>query len=153
MPKSLTKEEAYVKCDADGMFLPQKDVDAGKVRTMLAIVEEDLKTIAELKNKTDRANTLYKLSYDVVHTLAEALLLFDKVKSLNHQCLFAYLCTKHPELELDWNFFEKIRTRRNGIHYYGTSRSWHDWKEIELQVTLYIRILKDEILKKLNDSP
>ena len=150
MPKSLTKEEAYVNCNTDGMFLPQKDIDKGKVKTMLAIVEEDLKTISELKNKTDRANTLYKLSYDVVHTLTEALLLFDKVKSLNHQCLFAHLCIKHPELELDWDFFEKIRTRRNGIHYYGASRSWQDWKEIELQAMLYIKTLKDEILKRLS---
>lgn len=80
------------------MFLPQGNVDIEHVKTTLQIVEEDLKTISELRNKPDRFNTLYKLSYDVLHALTEALLIFDRVKSANHQCLFANLCTKYPEL-------------------------------------------------------
>jgi len=71
------------------------------------------------------------------------------VKSFNHKCLFAYLCVKHPELELDWNFFEKIRTIRNGIHYYGIAISQKDWKEVELQMNLYIKLLKKAVEDKL----
>ena len=149
MPKSLTLKEAYNQCSSEGKYLPQKDLDTAKIETMLKIIEEDLATIQELKNKSDRWNTLYKLNYDVLHTLVEALLVFDKVKSLNHQCLFAYLCTKHSELELSFDFFEKVRTKRNGIHYYGVGVNKQDWKEMELQFSLYISLLKKEIKKRL----
>lgn len=71
----------------------------------------------------------------------------EKIKSDNHQCLFAYLCHHHPELELNWDFLEKIRTKRNGINYYGMPISFKDWKEIELQLKLYIKKLKEEIQK------
>ena len=152
MPKSQTKEEAYEKCEADGMFLPQQDTDFRKINSMLAIIEEDLKTIEELQHKNDRFNTLYKLSYDVLHILTEAFLLFDKIKSANHQCLFAYLCMQHPELELDWDFFEKVRTKRNGIHYYGSSVGRAEWKEISLQIIVYINTLHRKIREKLAET-
>lgn len=149
MPKSLTLEEAYNQCKTNGMHLPQKDIDNAKIKTMLKIIEEDLATIQELKKKNDRWNTLYKLNYDVLHILVEAYLVFDRIKSVNHQCLFAYLCKNHTELELSWDFFEKVRTKRNGIHYYGTGVDRHDWKEVELQFSLYIGLLKKEIIKRL----
>lgn len=149
MPKSMTQEEAYQKCESGGAFLPQCEVDLRKIKSMLQIVEEDLKTIDELKSKQDRFNTVYKLSYDVLHTLTEAFSMFDKVKSANHQCLFAYLCCQHSELELDWNFFEKIRTRRNGIHYYGSSIDQKDWNEIKVQAMVYINTLKRVVMERL----
>jgi len=147
----LTKEEAYDRCTADGAFLPKQEVDSAMIESMLKISEEDLKTIQELKKKGDRWNTLYKLSYDVLHILCEALVLFEKVKSLNHQCLFAYICVKHPELELDWDFFELIRTKRNGIHYYGTSVNKDDWIRINVQISLYVKLLTEQIGKKLKE--
>lgn len=151
MPKERTLKEAYENCKANGIYLPQKEVDKPKIKTMLKIAEEDLETIEDLKNK-DRYNTTYKLSYDILHTLTEAFLNFDKIKSTNHQCLFTYLCIKHPELELDWNFFEKIRTKRNGIHYYGSSVVKNDWKEINLQIKLYIKTLQKAIKRKLEQQ-
>src|SRR3989338_2890920 len=33
-------------------------------------------------------NSVYKLSYDALHQLAEAYLFIDKIKGDNHQCLF-----------------------------------------------------------------
>ncbi len=149
MPKSLTQDEAYNICISEGKLLPIAEVDRGIVESMIAIAEEDLLSIADLKKKSDRWNTVYKLSYDVLHTLTEAFLMFDSIKSVNHQCLFAYLCVKHPELDLQWDFFEKVRTKRNGIHYYGASIHKEDWKAIEVQMSLYVNLLKTEIKKKM----
>lgn len=98
-----------------------------------------------------RWNPGYKLYYDVLHELVESFLLFDKIKSTNHKCLFAYVCIKNPDLELSWDFFEKIRTKRNGINYYGTPVTEKDWNEIKVQMNLYIKILRKEINKKLSE--
>ena len=57
---------------------------------------------------------------------------------------------------LNWNltgiFFEKIRTKRNGINYYGTPIKQEDWKEVELQFELYIKKLKDELENKIKTT-
>ena len=76
---------------------------------------------------------------------------FEKVKIDNHQCLFVYLCEKHSELDFNWDFFEKVRTKRNGINYYGVPVNYSDWKETEIQFKLYIKKLKEEINKMLKE--
>lgn len=131
------------------MFLPQLTVEPARLKAMLALAEEDLASISDLKAK-ERWNTLSKLSYDVLHTLAEALVLNDKIKCANHQCLFAYLCVKHPELELDWNFFERLRTKRNGIQYYGESVNKVEYVANELQLKLYVKTLHDALTHVLH---
>lgn len=149
MPKSKTVNECYDLCLTKGFFENVSEINIKKIETNLIIAQEDLASAQDaLKNK--RWNSGYKLFYDVLHILVEAYLCFDKIKSLNHQCLFAYLCTKHPQLEFDWNFFEKIRTKRNGINYYGQAVNQEDWKSVELQFNVYISTLKKEIRKKLN---
>lgn len=133
---------------ASGSFIRKEEMEEAKVKTNLKIVEEDFYT-ANLALENKRYNTAYKLHYDLLHSLVEALLCFDRVKSRNHQCLFAYLCHEHPDLELSWDFFEEIRTKRNGIHYYGTAVTSEDWKRVELQFKLYIKLIRKKIEEKL----
>lgn len=150
MVKEQTVEETYDVCMAEGNLIPIAEINKDRIKSMLKIINEDLLTIKEIEN-SNRFNTLCKLNYDVLHTLTEALLLFDKTKSSNHKCLFTFLCLKHPELELDWNFFEKIRTKRNGIHYYGSSVDKTEWKELNFQIIIYINTLRKEIENKLEN--
>lgn len=89
-----------------------------------------------LQKSSSQWNSVYKLYYDALHELAESFLQFEKAKIDNHQCLFSYLCEKHPQLEFSWDFFEKVRTKRNGINYYGTPVDSDDWKDAELQFNL-----------------
>ena len=153
MPKYLTQEEAFNKCKKEGMFIVTEQVDKNRIKPTIGIAEADIKS-AELLKKTlqkdsNQWSSVYKLYYDALHELTESLLRFEKVKIDNHQCLFVYLCKKHPELEFNWDFFEKVRTKRNGINYYGTPVSFNDWKEVELQFSLYIKKLKEEIKKRI----
>lgn len=150
MPKTLTLEQTYDKCMMEGALLPQDKADINKIKSMLTIIEEYIKVSEELKNKNSY-NVEYDTNYNIIHMLTEAILLFDKIKSSNHQCLFAALCIKHPELELDWNFFEKIRTKRNGMHYYGTAINKQDWNGIEIQTRLYIKTLHAALKKKISE--
>ena len=92
---------------------------------------------------------VYTMHYEAIRICAEALMIFDKIVSSNHQCLFAYLCVKKPEINPDWNFFERIRIKRNGVNYYGEQVSHDEWKDVEPQFNLYISELKKAIEKKL----
>jgi len=153
MPEYLTQDEAFLKCRREGRVIYTESVDIEKIKATLLIAESDVRSADILRKslpKEDSSwNSVYKLYYDALHELAESFLRFDKVKADNHQCLYAYLCTEHLELEFSWEFFEKVRTKRNGIHYYGAPISYKDWKEVELQFSLYIKKLEEEIDKRI----
>ena len=153
MPKYLTQKEAFVKCKKEGSFLIIEEINKEKIKSTLIIAEADIKSANLIKKHiskhSNQWNTVYKLYYDALHELAESFLSFERIKIINHRCLFVYLCEKHLELEFDWNFFEKVRTRRNGINYYGTPVNFEDWKNVEFQFNLYIKSLIAEIKEKL----
>ena len=156
MRRPETVKEVYEKCQYEGLLKFQEGIDTKKIRFMIDIAKKELgfaETILKKTSEEDREwSIIYKIYYDIIRELIDAFLRFDKIKSSNHLCLFAFLCYKHSELELDWNFFEKIRTKRNGILYYGVQIKYDDWKEIELQVNLYIKILTKAIEEKLRSS-
>ncbi len=150
-----TSKEIHERCVSEGKLKRLHDIDTRKIEAMKKQARIDLEQVERLVKLTpkqgDGWSTIYKLSYDAIRSLVDAYLLFDKIKSDNHQCLFAHLCECHAELELDWAFFEKIRTKRNGIHYYGEAISYLDWKDISLQIELYTSLLEKEIEKKMDD--
>lgn len=153
MPKYLTQGEAFAKCKKEGRFIVVEEADTEKIRSTLDIADADVEAANSIKKnlpkQSNQWNSVYKLYYDALHELAESFLEFEKVKIDNHQCLFAYLCEKHSELGFSWDFFEKVRTKRNGINYYGVPVSFDDWKEVELQFSLCIKKLREEIVKRL----
>lgn len=143
-----TLPEAYDFCVAEGSIIPRSDVNRDQITACVHIAEEDLQSAQDAVKKK-RWNSAYKIHYDVLHQLAEAFLQFDKIKIKTHLCLFAYLCAKYPELELNWDFFEKVRTKRNGISYYGSLVGEKDWKEVALEFRLYTNLFKEKIKEKL----
>lgn len=153
MPEYLTQKEAFTKCKQEGKFIVIDELDIEKIKSTLIIAEADIMSANVIKKNLNKQSiqwsSIYKLNYDALHELAESFLRFEKIKIDNHQCLFAYLCEKHHKLDFNWDFFEKVRTKRNGINYYGTPVTFEDWKEIELQFTLYVNKLKEEIKKRL----
>ncbi|MBI2666184.1 hypothetical protein HYX13_01080 [Candidatus Woesearchaeota archaeon] len=153
MAEYLTEKEAFLKCKKEGKLFPTEGVDTERIIATLAIAEGDVETVKHLKKTLPQESiqwsSVFKLGYDALHGLTEAFLQFEQVKSENHQCLFAYLCEKHPELDFSWDFLEKVRTKRNGVHYYGTPVTYRDWKEVELQFFLYINKLKEEVSAKI----
>ena len=153
-PKLLT--EMYDSCLADGRIKDCQDVDQQKIRSLLENVSTNIESAEILaRNLAKDAKgwmNVYTLYYEALRICAEALLFLGNVKSDNHQCLFAALCIKCAALELDWDFFERIRTKRNGINYYGQQITLKDWKSIEVQMKLYISTLKEEIEEKIKNN-
>ncbi len=146
----------FAACSEEGSFIPIAKIDYDLVMDMLHVALVDYESVKQWQKQAPKEsgqwNAIYKLTYDVFHTLAEAFLLFDKIKARTHECLFAYLVAKHPVLEFDWNFLEKIRTKRNRSVYYGEPSSYSDWKSVELQLGLYINALRKEIENGLREK-
>jgi hypothetical protein len=140
MPVFRNENEAFQWCDAEGNFIIKEESNIDRIKSNLIIIKECWESAKDNVIKK-RWNSTYILYYDVLHLLVESFISLDKIKSRNHLCLFSFICFKHPELELSWNFFEKIRTKRNGINYYATPVSEKDWKEVALQFELYIKLL------------
>lgn len=153
MVKDRSLAGIFKGCSNEGSFGPLAKIDTDQIHAMFDVAIVDFETVKEWNKKAPKDsgqwNAIYKLAYDVIHTLSEAFLVFDKMKARTHECVFAYLCEKHLDLEFDWNFFEKVRTVRNRSIYYGEPASYQHWKEIELQIFLYINTLKKAIEKKL----
>ncbi len=153
VPKQKTVEEAYCECEAEGHILSLEIVEAKKIESVLALAQTIYDTAQDVKKdldpKSPRWSVVYTMHYDAIREITDALIRFDKKKITNHQCLFAFLCKNHPELELSWDFFEKIRTKRNGVQYYGSPTTYTDWKEVELQLGLYFNTLKKAVEEKL----
>ncbi|MDP3639702.1 MAG: hypothetical protein Q8R53_00680 [Nanoarchaeota archaeon] len=151
MRQFKTEKEAGDWCVREGNILTDQDGVRERIFANLTIAKEDFQSAKDAAEKK-RWNSAYKMHYDVLHQLAEAYLLVDKIKSRNHHCLFAYLCAQYPELEFDWNFLEKVRTKRNGVNYYGTLFQEKDWKEAQLQFQLYIKTLQTRVEKYLEST-
>jgi|SRR3989344_473030 len=153
MHRERTQQNIYTACEKEGTFIPLAKIDVEQIRSIVKVALIDLTAANEWAKKANKEsgqwNAIYKLYYDVLHGLCEAFIHFDKIKVKTHECLFAYLCEKHSELELDWNFLEKVRTKRNGIQYYGNPANYGDWKEIEVQINLCINTIKKALEKKL----
>ena len=117
MPKQKTLEEAYQSCRTDNFFEEKEALDKNKAKSMLQLSETILEvaqtTKKNLDSKSPKWSVVYILYYDVLRELANLIIGFDQKKISNHQCLFAYLCWHHPELELSWDFFEN--TEKSGI--------------------------------------
>jgi len=95
MPHYKSNKDAFNECKRKGFYKPFIETDFEKIRSNLKIVKEELDLISEIsKLNVKNENHLYKTYYDILHQLVEVYLMFDKIKSSNHQCLFAYLCKK-----------------------------------------------------------
>ncbi|MEK6920726.1 MAG: hypothetical protein AABX82_02495 [Nanoarchaeota archaeon] len=150
--REKTAQEVYDFFLADGEF-KINEVDFSLIRKMRNAAVENAEYIEFLlKQQIVNWRVIYTLYYDVLRELCEALIKCNGIKISNHQGCFAYICIKFPELELDWNFFERIRNTRNRNKYEGKDIIQQDWKEIQLQLHLYVSTIKKVLEEKLNET-
>ena len=147
-------EKTYKLCISTGS-IKEKLVDVELIKSLKDTAERGLRFIKE-KSKDIPKNSsdwtfVFRDYYESLRGLIEAFLLFDKITAENHQCKNAYMCFKHPELELGWNFLETVRLKRNAINYRGQLLKYDDWDKLNMQFDLHINKLVIEIEKKLRE--
>ena len=133
--------------------IKEKNVDIELIRSLKMVAEKGLEFINNKTKDIPKDSTdwtfVFRDYYESLRGLIEAYLLFEGIAADNHQCKNAYICSKHPELELDWEFLETIRLKRNAINYRGQLMRYDDWKPLKLKFELHINLLKKDIDKKL----
>ena len=149
-------DKTYDKCMATGSIKEKNTVDIELIKSLKNVAERGLSFIKResknLKKDSDDWTFVFRDYYESLRGLIEAFLLFYEIAAENHQCKNAYICFKHPELELDWNFLETIRLKRNAINYRGQLLNYEDWNKFKLQFELHINKLKAEIEKRLKEE-
>ena len=149
-------DKTYDKCMATGSIKEKNTADIELIKSLKNVAERGLSFIKResknLKKDSDDWTFVFRDYYESLRGLIESFLLFYKIAAENHQCKNAYICFKHPELELDWNFLETIRLKRNGINYRGQLLNYEDWNKFKLQFDLHINKLKTEIEKRLEEE-
>jgi len=149
-------EKTYDVCLANGMFKEKNTIDIELIKSLREMAEKGLEFIKKksegLKKGSSDWTFVFRDYYESLRGLIEAALLFDQIEADSHQCKNAYICIKHPELELDWEFLETIRLRRNAINYKGQFLDYDDWNRLSMQFELHISAIKIELEKKLRDA-
>ncbi len=147
--------QTYKLCLATGK-LKEKAIDLELIKSLKTVAEKGLEFINSKSKDLAKDSTdwtfVFRDYYESLRGLIESYLLFESMESENHQCKNAYLCYKHPELELDWEFLETIRLKRNAINYRGILLKYNDWKSFKLKFELHISQLKRKIEEKLKEK-
>ncbi len=144
-------KEIYEDLVTKGLY-EEAYLDKDEVKKVLAMAIEDYQFAKSIK-KLDKTSwrVIFNAYYDVLRELCDQLMRFRNQKISNHQGLFAFIILNFKELELDWDFFESIRTIRNKNKYQGLDVSENMWKSVELQFDLYISALHKFLEKRLVD--
>jgi hypothetical protein len=147
-------ELTYKLCTSNGL-IKEKEVDIELIKSKKSVAEKGLKFIQthskNISKESDDWTFVFRDYYESLRNLIEAYLLFEGISADNHQCKNAYICFQHKELELNWNFLETIRLKRNAINYCGQFLKYEDWKSLSLNFKLHINFLIKEIEKLLKE--
>lgn len=142
----------YDKCVNSGFIKKANEVDSEKAKTLLENAELDidsLKDTTALFEKKGNYGFLWSNHYEIIRQLVAGILLFEKIISDNHKCLYAHICVKHKEWDIDWETIETMRVLRNGVHYEGRPVTEETWKKYKLKFEIYtktfIKILKEKL--------
>ena len=150
-----TLEGIYDRCVAEGNLQVLDDADSTLAKSLLSMAEQDLDTLRDMGpviEKKGSFSLLWSSRYHIIRQLVQAIMLLELVKPGNDQCMFAYVCIKHDDWDIDWESLETMRVVRNRIIDEATPVSADTWRSYRLKFDLYtqtfLRILRDQMKEK-----
>ena len=148
-------DSTYKLCISTGN-VREKVIDIELIKSLKIVAEKGIEFIDKKSKDIPKDSTdwtfVFRDYYESLRGLIEAYLLFEGIEADKHQCKNAYICFKHKNLDLNWEFLETIRLKRNAINYKGQLLKYVDWKQFKLNFDLHMSVLKKEIEKKLRDK-
>src|SRR3989338_6376940 len=148
-------EQTYDKCIAAGNIKEKQFVDIELIKSLKQVARAGLIFIKakskDIKKDSTDWTFVFRDYYESLRGLIEAFLLFDKIEADSHQCKNAYICFKYPEIEMDWNFLETVRLKRNAINYRGQFLKHDDWNKLILPFNFHSNLLTKKIDEKVSE--
>ncbi|MGV8161833.1 MAG: hypothetical protein ACP5N2_00695 [Candidatus Nanoarchaeia archaeon] len=148
-------EKTYNLCLSNG-YLKEKYKDCELAISLKEASGKGLKFIdnasKSIAKESDEWTFIFRDYYESLRMLIEAYLLLEGFEAEHHQCKNAFICFRHPELNLDWEFLEIIRLKRNALNYRGNFLNYDSWILLKPKFILHLTLLKNEIENKLTFS-
>lgn len=119
---------------------PEKDL----IDSLIKSSENKLKSSDKLPLENFALTSKFILLYDSVRELLEALALREGYKIYNHECYVSFL-KEILEDESNSERFDKIRSIRNKVHYYGEEISMKDALEIINKTKSLLKEIKNKL--------
>ncbi|MDI6737641.1 MAG: hypothetical protein QME12_03935 [Nanoarchaeota archaeon] len=149
MPREKTPKEVFEGLSSKGEY-GEAHLDRAEIEKSMRMALEDYdygKSLRKLPNQNRRV--IFNIHYDALRELCDQLMRFKLQKTSNHHGLFAFIILEFPEMVLDWDFFESIRTIRNQNKYRGADITMEMWKKSQMGIDPYISALRKELEKRL----
>jgi len=151
MRKNRSPEEVYDDLVSQGSY-EEAHLEIAEVQKVLTMAREDFLCAQNIKQiQKPSWRIVFNAYYDVFRELCDQLLRFKGQKISNHQGVFAFIMLNFSELELDWEFLERIRTARNENKYKGADVSQAMWKSIEFKFEIYISAVDKKVAELINE--
>jgi hypothetical protein len=146
-PLSRDLVDVYDRSLIDNLIVEGEPVDQDVILARLRIAKEVLASAKDaIDEKRFTAATL--LYHDAIAFFGRALLACDGLSAKDEESLFACVCMRYEDLELDWQVFERLRTTVHNVNS-GKETTLQAWKEFELPCFLYVKVLHGAVEKRI----
>ncbi|MEK6960388.1 MAG: hypothetical protein AABX47_04395 [Nanoarchaeota archaeon] len=145
------KRKPFDHCIKENELLETGDIDKALASELLVLADHRQKFWEQIRLDDEYPSLYLEGHYEIIKELCTAILALDGWKALNHECLFVYLKSKRPEIEIDFDYLLDLKDTRNSIDYRGVKVSPDIWKQNKLRIALTINALRAYIRKRLDD--
>ena len=147
------KRKEFDQCLRENKLLETGVPDPGLAKELLALAEHKKQFWEAVTEKAPSFPSLFlEGHYEIIKELCTAILALDGWKALDHECLFAYIKQRKPELEVDFRYLLELKDLRNAIDYRGTKVSYAIWKNNELKIKITITGLQEHLKEQFASS-
>lgn len=123
------------------------DKDSEKIKSIIRMCDIRLKIVKQIKINQETASVIAYDYYEIIKELLTALLLKNRLKSDNHECLISFFKQNFPEYEYETKIIHQLKDVRNRVSYDGifVKKEYVETNKLEFQHIIYL-------LKKLLES-
>lgn len=145
----MAKRKEFDECIKDNQLIETGLPDKSMAIELLRIAKHKEQFWKEVDMAKKYPSLYIEGYYEIIKELCTAVIILDGWKTLNHECLFAYMKTNKKDLELDFDYLLELKDVRNSIDYRGIMVSYDLWERNKLKINVVIDTLKKYLEEKI----
>ena len=123
------------------------DQDIDKINSIIRMCKARKKLIAKAEIDDETAPVIASDYYEIIKELLIVLLLKNKMKSNNHECLISFFKNQYPKYEYEAKIIHQLKNVRNRALYDGVFVKKEYLLNNKLEFEHIIKILKEIIVE------